>query len=132
MKDTWKQAIFRTRYQESQEYFTISGQQEIKKRENWSFSTYCTCTYLMFLFIIFCTLSCVLLCICEQVSTLFHGCMYSCCVIIAVLCACLLYYCAIGLDCYVFVNVLSCYICTCFILARISPLSEFLCFLLFV
>ena len=39
MKDTCKQAIFRTRYQESQEEFRTSGQQEIKKRENWSFST---------------------------------------------------------------------------------------------
>ena len=41
MKDTCKQAIFRRRYQESQEELRISGQQEIKKRENWSFSTEC-------------------------------------------------------------------------------------------
>ena len=39
MKDTWKQAIFRRRHQRSQVKLRISGQQEIKKRENWSFST---------------------------------------------------------------------------------------------
>ena len=55
--------------------------------------------------------------------------MYSCCVFIAVLCACLLYYCAIVLDCYFSVTVLYCFIGTCFIIARTSPLSEFLCFL---
>ena len=36
MKDTCKQAIFRRRYQESQVKLRISGQKEIKKRENWS------------------------------------------------------------------------------------------------